>query len=100
MIWKSKIYSSGKPLNSRSTGIISKIYQQTQGKLPIIVSGGVFTGEEAYEKIKSGASFVQLYTSMIYRGSSVAKQINQEILSLLEKDGLSSITDAIGLYHK
>ncbi|MEH6892704.1 quinone-dependent dihydroorotate dehydrogenase [Bacillus sp. JJ864] len=91
---------SGKPLNSRSTEIISKIYQQTQGKLPIIGSGGVFTGEDAYEKIKSGASLVQLYTSMIYRGPSVAKQINQEILNLLEKDGLSNITDAIGLYHK
>ncbi|MGD6975886.1 quinone-dependent dihydroorotate dehydrogenase [Bacillus altitudinis] len=91
---------SGKPLNSRSTEIISKIYLQTQGKLPIIGSGGVFTGEDAYEKIKSGASLVQLYTSMIYQGPSIAKQINQEILNLLEKDGLSNITEAIGLYHK
>lgn len=91
---------SGKPLNHRSTEIISKIYRQTQGNLPIIGSGGVFTGEDAYEKIKSGASLIQIYTSMIYRGPSVAKHINQEILTLLEKDGLTNITEAIGLYHK
>ncbi|MFD6843566.1 dihydroorotate dehydrogenase (quinone), partial [Bacillus cereus] len=66
----------------------------------IIGSGGVFTGEDAYEKIKSGASLIQIYTSMIYRGPSVAKHINQEILTLLEKDGLTNITEAIGLYHK
>lgn len=91
---------SGKPLNHRSTEIISKIYRQTQGKLPIIGSGGIFTGADAYEKIKSGASLIQIYTSMIYRGPSVAKHINQEILTLLEKDGLTNITEAIGLYHK
>ncbi len=52
------------------------------------------------KKIKSGASLIQIYTSMIYRGPSVAKHINQEILTLLEKDGLTNITEAIGLYHK
>ncbi|WP_131923965.1 quinone-dependent dihydroorotate dehydrogenase [Hazenella coriacea] len=88
---------SGRPLSQRSTDFIRHIYQLTQGNLPIMGVGGIFTGTDAYEKIRAGASLIQVYTGMMYRGPSIAKFINQELLALLEKDQLSSIDEAVGL---
>jgi dihydroorotate dehydrogenase len=88
---------SGKPLTQRSTMLIRHIYSITQGKVPIIGVGGVFTGRDAYEKIRAGANLIQIYTSLIYRGPSVAKSIQQELLRWMERDHLSSIQEAVGL---
>jgi dihydroorotate dehydrogenase len=87
---------SGRPLAKRSTEIIRRIHQQTGGRVPIIGVGGIFSGEDAYEKIRAGASLVQVYTGMIYRGPSIARKINQELLQLLKRDGLSHIQEAVG----
>ncbi|TCP69604.1 quinone-dependent dihydroorotate dehydrogenase [Baia soyae] len=88
---------SGRPLTSRSTEWISQIYRITQGKLPIIGVGGIFTAEDAYAKIRAGASLVQIYTGMIYQGPAVVKQINQGLVQLLERDGFPSVEDAVGV---
>jgi dihydroorotate dehydrogenase len=88
---------SGRPLTKRSTEFIRQLYPLTAGKVPIIGVGGIFTGEDAYEKIRAGASLIQTYTGMIYQGPAIAQQINQELLSFIERDNLSSIQDAIGL---
>lgn len=88
---------SGKPLRQRSTQFVRQIYRITEGKIPIIGVGGIFTGEDAYEKIRAGASLIQVYTGMIYRGPSIARLINEELLVLLEKDGIDSIDQAVGL---
>lgn len=66
---------SGQPLQKRSTEIISYIHQKSEGRIPIIASGGIFSAEDAYEKLSAGASLVQVYTGFIYEGPGIAKHI-------------------------
>ncbi|MBF0287082.1 MAG: quinone-dependent dihydroorotate dehydrogenase [SAR324 cluster bacterium] len=87
---------SGAALRTRSTKIIGKLYQEFGSELPLIGVGGVFSGKDAYDKIRAGASMVQVYTGLIYRGPAIAKFIKQELLQQLEQDGFSSISDAVG----
>jgi dihydroorotate dehydrogenase len=91
---------SGAPLRSRSNDVISLIHRLTRGQLPIIGVGGVFTAEDAWEKICAGASLVQLYTGFIYEGPSVAKRINEGLAEILEREGFKSLDDAIGCNAK
>jgi dihydroorotate dehydrogenase len=88
---------SGKPLTKRSTEVIRLIYKQTRGTLPIIGSGGVFTAEDAYDKIRAGASLVEVYTALIYEGPGLIRQINKGLLQLLSKDGYTHISQAVGV---
>jgi dihydroorotate dehydrogenase len=71
---------SGKPLKSRSTEVISYLHQKSKGKFPIIGVGGIYSAEDALEKIAAGASLVQLYSGFIYEGPGLIKKINQAIL--------------------
>ena len=66
---------SGKPVQKKSTEIVKYISNQTQGKVPIIASGGIFTGEDAKEKIIAGASLVQVWTGFVYEGPAIVKNI-------------------------
>ncbi|NES65025.1 MAG: dihydroorotate dehydrogenase (quinone), partial [Okeania sp. SIO2D1] len=91
---------SGAPLTQRSTEIIKFIWQETQGKLPIIGVGGIFTVEDAWDKITAGASLIQVYTGWVYQGPGMVKQILQGLLQKLDERGLNSISEAIGLAHK
>jgi len=90
---------SGQPIRKRSTEIIRFIYQNTGGKLPIIGVGGIFTAEDAWEKITAGATLLQLYTGWIYRGPWLVKEILAGLLEKLEKEGFSNIKEATGLDH-
>lgn len=87
---------SGAPLTDMSTTVISDMYRRTRGAIPIIGVGGIFSGEDAYNKIKAGASLVQVYTSYIYHGPPVVVKIKRELNELLERDGFKSIKDAVG----
>jgi dihydroorotate dehydrogenase len=91
---------SGAPLQARSTQIIRSIWQQTEGQLPIIGVGGIFTVEDAWEKITAGASLVQVYTGWTYEGPWMVKRILQGLLEKLEQHGLSQISEAVGLSHR
>lgn len=91
---------SGRPLTKRSTEIIASIYRLTEGKLPIIGSGGIFTAQDAYDKIRAGASLVEVYTALIYKGPGVFAEIVRGLAGLLRKDGFSRITDAVGADHR
>lgn len=88
---------SGQPLKDLSTRVIRNFYRLTKGRIPIIGAGGVSSGSDAYAKIKAGASLVQLYSALVFRGPSVANSINQELSALLKKDGYPNITAAIGI---
>jgi dihydroorotate dehydrogenase len=88
---------SGAPVRSRATEVIRLIYQQTQGQLPIIGVGGIFTAEDAWEKITAGACLLQVYTGWIYEGPSLVKTILTGLLAQLDRQGLAHITDAIGI---
>ena len=88
---------SGKPLFEPSTAVLSEMYRHCAGKLPLIGVGGIASGENAYQKIRSGASLVQLYTALVYRGPRLITEIKRDLAACLERDGFSSITDAIGV---
>ena len=87
---------SGEPLQQISTNIIKKFYKQLNGKIPIIGVGGVNSGKSAYEKIIAGASLLQLYTGLVYKGPSIVKDIKKELIQILKAEGLDNIKDAIG----
>jgi dihydroorotate dehydrogenase len=70
---------SGLPLKNRSTEIVSYIHLQTKGQIPIIASGGIFNGEDALEKMRAGASLVQVWTGFIYEGPGIVKKICKKI---------------------
>ena len=76
---------SGKPIFNLSNKLIKNFYKELKGKVPIIGVGGVDTGESAFEKISLGASVVQLYTAMIYKGPTIAKEIKTQLISILTK---------------
>ena len=87
---------SGKPLFEKSTQVLARLYQLSEGKLPLIGVGGVGSAADAYAKIKAGASAVQLYTAMVYQGISLAAKIAQELDELLASDGYNNVKDAVG----
>lgn len=88
---------SGRPLEKKSTEIVRHLCKHFGKKLIIIGVGGIFSAEDAYRKIKAGASLVQLYTGWIYGGPSTICRINQGLVSLLQRDGLKNINDAVGV---
>jgi dihydroorotate dehydrogenase len=87
---------SGLPVQRISTNAIRHIYQKSKGKMTIIGVGGIFNADDAYEKITSGANLVQLITGMIFEGPQVIGEINRGLVKLLEKDGFTSIEEAVG----
>ncbi|MDJ0843218.1 quinone-dependent dihydroorotate dehydrogenase [Crocosphaera sp.] len=91
---------SGQPIRKRSTEVIRFIYEQTQGTLLIIGIGGIFTAEDAWEKITAGASLLQLYTGWIYQGPWCIPNINQGLVKKLDKYKLSHISEAVGMDFK
>jgi dihydroorotate dehydrogenase len=88
---------SGAPVRQRSTEVIRFIHQQTQGKLPIIGVGGIFTAEDAWEKIAAGASLIQVYTGWVYEGPWMVRRILEGLQQKLQERGLTSISQAVGL---
>jgi dihydroorotate dehydrogenase len=87
---------SGAPLKARSTQMIADLYRLTNGRIPLIGVGGIFTAEDAWEKIAAGASFIQLYTGFIYRGPGIAREINQGLERILSREGFANLDAAVG----
>jgi dihydroorotate dehydrogenase len=87
---------SGEPLQEISTNMIKKFYKKLDGKIAIIGVGGINSGKSAYEKIVAGASLLQLYTGLVYKGPSIVKEIKRELIQILKEEGLNNIKDAIG----
>lgn len=91
---------SGKPLKSRSTQMIAELYRFTRGRIPLMGVGGVFTAEDAWEKICAGASLVQLYTGFIYQGPRIANDINKGLAKILAREGFANLDAAVGCRSK
>ena len=87
---------SGKPLTGRATKMIADLYQLTRGRIPLIGVGGIFTAQDAWEKICAGASLVQLYTGFIYQGPRIVRQINEGLVEILRREGFASVAAAVG----
>ena len=87
---------SGAPLFERSTEVLRELARLTEGKLPLIGVGGVSSAEDAYAKLRAGASLVQLYTALVYEGPALIPKIVMGLEALLERDGAIHISDIIG----
>lgn len=87
---------SGAPLFEKSTRVLAQLSQLTEGKLPLVGVGGVASAEQAYEKIRAGASAVQLYTAMVYQGLSLGAQVARGLDALLARDGFASVAEVVG----
>ena len=90
---------SGKPLEEISNKLIGKFYKLLKGKIEIIGVGGVDSGESAYRKFTAGASFVQLYTGMVFQGPSIVRKIKKELKKILINEGVKSFKEIIGKNH-
>ncbi|WP_338441384.1 quinone-dependent dihydroorotate dehydrogenase [Synechococcus elongatus IITB4] len=90
---------SGAPLRSRSTEVIRLLYRTTQGQLPIIGIGGIFSAEDAWQKITAGASLVQVYTGWVYEGPLLVADIQRGLLERLDAAGLPNLAAAVGSAH-
>jgi dihydroorotate dehydrogenase len=88
---------SGKPLAARSFEVLRIIASEVFGKVPIISVGGIDSAEEAYKRIKMGASLLQVYTAIIYKGPGIVREINKGLIEFLKKDGFNHISEAIGI---
>ncbi|MDZ4136585.1 MAG: quinone-dependent dihydroorotate dehydrogenase [Paracoccaceae bacterium] len=87
---------SGAPLFEKSTRVLARLSQLTNGTLPLIGVGGITTPDQAYQKIRAGASAVQIYTAMVYQGLSLAARIAQGLDTLLARDGFPTVAQATG----
>ena len=87
---------SGRPLRTVSTTIVAHLYRLTNGRIPLIGVGGIFTPEDAWDKISAGASLLQLYTGLIYQGPSIAKDINEGLRMILDREGFQNLDQAVG----
>jgi dihydroorotate dehydrogenase len=76
------------------------IYRRTGGKLPIIGVGGVAGAQDAYAKIRAGASLVQLYTALVFEGPGLVRRIKDGLADLLARDGFANIAEAVGADHR
>jgi len=87
---------SGKPVEDLSNNLIVYLYKKSGGKYVIVGCGGVFSAEDAYKKIRLGASLIQLITGMIFEGPQLISQINVGLVKLLKKDGFENVSEAVG----
>ncbi|KAJ7312210.1 hypothetical protein JRQ81_006594 [Phrynocephalus forsythii] len=91
---------SGAPLRQLSTQTVSEMYHLTQGRVPIIGVGGITSGQDALEKIRAGASLVQMYTALTYRGPPVVQAVKRELEALLREQGFRNVQEAVGADHR
>ncbi len=89
---------SGQPLRNFSTKLIKRFYKDLKDRVPIIGAGGVDSGKSAFEKIAAGASALQLYTGMIYKGPMIVKKIKSDLIKILNEQGFKNIKEAVGSY--
>lgn len=87
---------SGQPLNQRSTEVIAHIFKRCNGEWPIIGVGGIASAEDAWEKIIHGASCIQLYSALVFKGPGVIKEIVHGLERILKRNGFTSLTEAVG----
>lgn len=88
---------SGRPLQARAVAIVGRLHRLTEGRLPIIGVGGIFSAGDAYAMMKAGASLVELYTGFVYRGAVLPRAIARGLLACLDRDGFKTVADAVGV---
>jgi dihydroorotate dehydrogenase len=87
---------SGAPLTNLALENIRTMYRLTGGRIPLVGVGGIASGQDAYDRIRAGASVVQLYTALVYEGPGLVKRIKAELSALLKRDGFGTVSEAVG----
>jgi len=87
---------SGAPLERRATEVVRRCHARAKGRLAVVGSGGILTAEDAYAKIRAGASLVQVYTGLVYGGPGFVRTLNAGLSRLLARDGFRSVAEAVG----
>jgi dihydroorotate dehydrogenase len=87
---------SGEPLKALALENLKTMYRLTGGRIPLIGVGGIASGQDAYDRIRAGASVVQLYTALVYEGPGLVKRIKAELSALLKRDGFANVSEAVG----
>jgi dihydroorotate dehydrogenase len=87
---------SGRPLAAASDHVIARIYRASNGAIPIVGVGGIFSGDDAFRKIRAGACLIQSYTGFVYGGPRFARQVLSRLSELLEQNGFRSVDEAVG----
>ena len=85
------------PCQKRSDHLVKLAYNHARGRLAVVGCGGVFSAEDAYRKIRNGASLVQLVTATVFEGPQVPAEICADLPTLLERDGFKTIAEAVGV---
>lgn len=88
---------SGRPIKQAALQSVRDMYILTGGKLPIIGVGGIESGQDAYDRIRAGASLLQIYTGLVYQGPGLVPKIKRDLAALLQRDGFNSVADAVGV---
>ena len=83
-----------------STAVLRQMYRLTRGAVPLVGVGGIASAQDAYAKIRAGASLVQLYSALVYQGPGLVRRINQDLARLLAKDGFVHAAQAVGADHR
>jgi len=91
---------SGPPVKQAALQTLRDMYRLTNGKIPIIGVGGIESGADAYERIRAGASLLEIYTALVYKGPGLVPKIKRDLAALLHKDGFDSVADAVGVDTK
>ena len=87
---------SGRPLFAPSTAVLARMYQLTEGRVPLIGVGGIASAEDAYAKIRAGASLVQLYSALVYQGIGLVHELRRGLAARLARDGFATLANAVG----
>lgn len=87
---------SGEPIKAKSLAALKRLRWATKGRMPLIGVGGIATAKDAYERIRAGASAIQLYTAMVYEGPRLGQQIGEGLADLLRRDGFENVAEAVG----
>ncbi|MBO5997732.1 MAG: dihydroorotate dehydrogenase (quinone), partial [Alphaproteobacteria bacterium] len=85
-----------KPLKEETVRVVGDFYKVLRGRIPIIASGGVFTGDDAFEMIQNGANLVQIHSAIVYKGPSIGRKINKRLADILRKRKYKSVSEAVG----
>ncbi len=91
---------SGAPLKPFALETLRAMYRLTERRVPLIGVGGIASGADAYERIRTGASLVQLYTALVYEGPALVARVKRELAALLRRDGFAAVADAVGADHR
>jgi dihydroorotate dehydrogenase len=91
---------SGKPIAAKARAALHRMYELTGGRIPLVGSGGIDSGAEAYARIRAGASLIQFYSAMVFQGPGLVNTIKRDLAACLRADGFASVADAVGADHR